>query len=81
MAGGRVSEPMAERRDCTIVLLVLNDIDGLRLLWDQIPLDRFASTIAVDGGSIDGSREFLTERGIPILDQSIPGRGVLRFRV
>ena len=61
-------------------MLVLNEIDGLRLLWDQIPLDRFASTIAVDGGSIDGSREFLTERGIPILDQSIPGRGVA-FRV
>lgn len=80
MVGGSVSEPASEPRDCTIVLLVLNEIDGLRLLWDQIPFHRFASTIAVDGGSTDGSREFLTERGIPILDQSIPGRGVA-FRV
>ena len=69
-----------EQRDSTLVLLVLNEIDGLRLLWDQIPVDRFARTVAVDGGSTDGSREFLAEKGIPILDQSIPGRGVA-FRV
>ena len=75
-----MSEPHTERRDSTLVLLVLNEIDGLRLLWDQIPVDRFARTVAVDGGSTDGSREFLSERGIPILDQSIAGRGVA-FRV
>ena len=67
-------------RDSTIVLLVLNEIDGLRETFDQIPIDRFARTVAVDGGSTDGTRAFLTERGIPILDQSIPGRGVA-FRV
>jgi glycosyltransferase involved in cell wall biosynthesis len=75
-----VSEEPLERRDSTLVLLVLNEIDGLRLLWDQIPVDRFARTVAVDGGSTDGSREFLSEKGIPILDQAIPGRGVA-FRV
>ena len=75
-----MSEDLPKRRDSTLVLLVLNEIDGLRLLWDQIPVDRFARTVAVDGGSTDGSREFLTEQGIPILDQSIPGRGVA-FRV
>ena len=69
-----------ERRDAAIILLTLNEIDGLRLLWDEIPVDRFRETVAVDGGSTDGTREFLTERGIPILDQSIPGRGVA-FRV
>ena len=69
-----------ERRDAAIVLLTLNEIDGLRLLWDEIPVDRFRETVAVDGGSTDGTREFLAERGIPILDQSIPGRGVA-FRV
>jgi len=68
------------KRDSTIVLLVLNEVEGLRLLWEEIPLDRFADTIAVDGGSTDGSREFLKARGVPILDQSIPGRGVA-FRV
>ncbi len=67
-------------RDAAIVLLTLNEIDGLRQLWDGVPVDRFRETVAVDGGSTDGTREFLAERGIPILDQSIPGRGVA-FRV
>jgi len=67
-------------RDCTIVLLTLNEIDGLRLLFDEIPRARFARTIAVDGGSTDGTRAFLAEHGVPILDQPIPGRGVA-FRV
>jgi glycosyltransferase involved in cell wall biosynthesis len=68
------------KRDCTLVLLTLNEIDGLRLLWDEIPVDEFNTVLAVDGGSTDGTREFLAERGVPILDQSIPGRGVA-FRV
>ncbi|MFT4974141.1 MAG: glycosyltransferase involved in cell wall biosynthesis [Myxococcota bacterium] len=68
------------RRDSTLVLLVLNEIDGLRECWDALPLEEFARVVAVDGGSTDGSREFLSERGIPILDQPIRGRGVA-FRV
>ena len=46
-------------RDSALILLVLNEIDGLKEVWDQLPLDDFAITIAVDGGSTDGSREFL----------------------
>jgi glycosyltransferase involved in cell wall biosynthesis len=68
------------KRDCTLVLLTLNEIDGLQQLWSQIPVDKFKTVLAVDCGSTDGTREFLTERGVPILDQSIPGRGVA-FRV
>ena len=71
---------MSAPRDCCLVLLVLNEINGLRDCWDKLPLDRFTEVLAVDGGSTDGSREFLSEHGIPILDQSIPGRGVA-FRV
>jgi len=67
-------------RDATIVLLTLNEIEGLRLLWDRIPVAEFAETVAIDGGSVDGSRAFLRERGIPVYDQPIPGRGVA-FRV
>jgi glycosyltransferase involved in cell wall biosynthesis len=68
------------KRDSTLVLLVLNEIDGLRQLWSRLPLEHFARTIAVDGGSIDGSREFLAAQGVPVLDQPIRGRGVA-FRV
>ena len=68
------------KRDSTLVLLVLNEIDGLRLVWEDLPLDEFARVVAVDGGSTDGSRDFLTDKGILILDQPIAGRGVA-FRV
>lgn len=67
-------------RDATVVLLTLNEIDGLRALWDRLPLGEFKEFIAVDGGSSDGTREFLASKGIPVLDQPIPGRGVA-FRV
>ena len=67
-------------RDSTLVLLTLNEIDGLRLLWDQLPVSAFARTVAVDAGSTDGSRDFLLERGVTVLDQPLPGRGVA-FRV
>lgn len=69
-----------DKRDCCLVLLVLNEIDGLRDCWDEIPIDRFREVVAIDGGSTDGTVEFLTERGIPIRTQNIPGRGVA-FRV
>ena len=68
------------KRDAAIVLLVFNEIDGLKEVFDDIPTEKFTITVAVDGGSTDGSRDFLKERGIPILDQPIPGRGVA-FRV
>ena len=71
---------MKTPRDCCIVLLVLNEIDGLQQVWDSLPISQFSLIIAVDGGSTDGSREFLQEKGVPILEQNIPGRGVA-FRV
>lgn len=71
---------MTEKRDAAIVLLVFNEIDGLTQVWEQIPQDKFRYTIAVDGGSTDGSREFLAAKKIAILDQPIAGRGVA-FRV
>lgn len=67
-------------RDAAIVLLTLNEVQGLNALWDRIPRARFRELVAVDGGSKDGTREFLAARGVPILDQTIPGRGVA-FRV
>ena len=38
------------KRDCTLVLLTLNEIDGLTMLWDEIPVHRFNTVLAVDGG-------------------------------
>lgn len=67
-------------RDATIVLLTLNEIEGLTQLWDRIPRAEFAETLCVDGGSTDGTREYLHARGVPVYDQPLRGRGVA-FRV
>jgi glycosyltransferase involved in cell wall biosynthesis len=68
------------QRDAAIVLLTLDEIDGLRALWPALPHGRFREIVAVDGGSTDGTVEFLAERGVPVLRQPIRGRGVA-FRV
>ncbi len=58
-----------------VILLVLNEINGLRVIVPQIPRDQFNRVLAVDGGSKDGSLEFLAESGIPVVNQSQRGRG------
>ena len=58
-----------------LVLLTLNEIDGTRALFDSIPLDQVDEAFAVDGGSTDGTREFLLDRKFRIVDQTSGGRG------
>lgn len=67
-------------RDSALILLTLNEIEGLHALWSRIPVGEFAQVIAVDGGSTDGTIAFFAERGIPVARQPIRGRGVA-FRV
>ena len=59
----------------SLIILTLNEIDGVRALHDQIPFHRVDEVFAVDGGSTDGTREFFTERGIRIVEQPSRGRG------
>jgi glycosyltransferase involved in cell wall biosynthesis len=67
-------------RNCALVLLTLNEIEGLETLWSRLPIGEFAEVFAVDGGSTDGTLAFFAERGIPAVIQPIRGRGVA-FRV
>ncbi len=64
----------------TLVLLTLNEIDGLKALFDKIPLNSADEVVAVDAGSTDGTREFFKGKGIRIIDQKTLGRGEA-FRV
>ncbi len=63
-----------------LVLLTYNEIEALPKIFDRIPLGCADEAFAVDGGSMDGTREFLASRGLRILDQPRRGRGVA-FRV
>lgn len=59
----------------TLVLLTLNEIQGLRALYDRIPFDAVDEVIGVDGGSTDGTVEFLREKGVRVVQQQGKGRG------
>ncbi|MCG3148429.1 MAG: Undecaprenyl-phosphate mannosyltransferase [Verrucomicrobiae bacterium] len=59
----------------SLILLVLNEIDGLKVIVPKLDRGLFCEVVAVDGGSTDGSVEYLKEQNIPIVSQSKRGRG------
>lgn len=59
----------------TTVLLTLNEIEGTTAVFDQIPTDAFDELLVVDGGSTDGTVEFLEERKVRVVGQEKKGRG------
>jgi glycosyltransferase involved in cell wall biosynthesis len=64
----------------TLVILTLNEIEGLNAIFDKIPLDAADEVFAVDGGSTDGTCEFLRLKNVCIVTQDKKGRGEA-FRV
>lgn len=58
-----------------LILLVLNEFDGLSALLPSIDRAPFNRVFAVDGGSTDGSLELLAEAGVEVVGQSKRGRG------
>ena len=64
----------------TLVILTFNEIDGVRALIPALRHDVADEVLAVDGGSVDGTREFLLEHNIPVYEQTRRGRGEA-FRV
>ena len=71
MSGTEQNSPIS----ITLVLLTLNEIDGVSALYDRIPFDAVDEVFAVDGGSTDGTREFFAEKGLRIVEQTSRGRG------
>jgi glycosyltransferase involved in cell wall biosynthesis len=53
----------------------MNEVNGLRLIWDKLPVDLFKRILVVDAGSTDGTLEFLSDKKCEIFQQSKPGRG------
>jgi glycosyltransferase involved in cell wall biosynthesis len=58
-----------------LVLLTFNEIEALPKLFDKIPLSAADEVFAVDGGSKDGTVEYLQSKGVKVLGQPRRGRG------
>ena len=58
-----------------LVLLTFNEIEALPKLFDKIPLTAADEVFAVDGGSKDGTVEYLQSKGVKVLGQPRRGRG------
>ncbi len=58
-----------------IVLLTFNEIEAVPKLFDKIPLSVADEVFAVDGGSKDGTVEYLQSRGVKVYGQPRRGRG------
>jgi glycosyltransferase involved in cell wall biosynthesis len=58
-----------------LVLLTFNEIEALPKLFDKIPLSAADDVFAVDGGSKDGTVEYLKSKGVRVVGQPRRGRG------
>jgi len=59
----------------TLVVLTFNEIEGLRALWDRIPVASVDEVFAIDPGSTDGTLDFFRGRGVRVIIQEKRGRG------
>jgi glycosyltransferase involved in cell wall biosynthesis len=58
----------------TLCLIVWNELEGCRLDVPNLPRNDFYEVIAIDGGSTDGTIEYLESQGIKVYKQ--PKRGL-----
>ena len=63
------------KKNATLVILNYNEIEGIKALYDKLPLDEVDEVFAIDPGSTDGSLEFLKSKGMRVIIQEIKGRG------
>ncbi len=57
----------------SLCLLVWNELEGCKIDVPHLPLQAFDELYAVDGGSTDGTVEYLESQGIPVYQQPKKG--------
>ncbi len=57
----------------TLLALTLNEIDGVRAILPRIPKDLFHQILILDGGSTDGTVEWVREQGFAVVEQREKG--------
>ena len=67
-------EAKAGKRN-SLVILIWNEIDAIRKLYGMIPFGAVDEAVVIDGGSDDGTAEFLRAKDLPVYRQKKKGRG------
>ena len=57
----------------TLCLLTWNELEGCRHDVPRLPLAEFDEVYAIDGGSTDGTCEYLASVSVPVHRQALPG--------
>jgi glycosyltransferase involved in cell wall biosynthesis len=60
----------------SLILLTFNEIEAAPKIYDKIPFDAADEILAIDGGSKDGTIDFLKSKGADVHVQTERGRGV-----
>lgn len=64
-----------KKHDATLVLLTFNEINGVKALYNKLPLKQVKEVFAIDPGSSDGTLGFFKKKGIRVIIQKVRGRG------